>query len=69
MILRFGDIELDSDRYELRRKGEQVGVEPLVFDMLIHFATHPNTVFSRDDHHWCRVERADRIGCQGVKLY
>ncbi|TVT55350.1 MAG: hypothetical protein FHK82_08400 [Sedimenticola thiotaurini] len=49
MLLRFANIELDTDRYELRRRGERIAVEPLVFDLLIHFAQHPNTIFSRDD--------------------
>lgn len=49
MLLRFADIEMDTDRYELRRKGERIGVEPLVFDLLVHFVKHPNRVFSKDD--------------------
>ncbi|MDF1528227.1 MAG: hypothetical protein P1R74_03785 [Sedimenticola sp.] len=47
MQLRFANIELDTDRYELRRRGERIAVEPLVFDLLIHFARHPNMLFSR----------------------
>ncbi|TVO77878.1 winged helix-turn-helix domain-containing tetratricopeptide repeat protein [Sedimenticola selenatireducens] len=49
MIIRFADMEIDTERYELRRKGERIAIEPLVFDLLVHFVTHPNTVFSRDD--------------------
>ncbi|MCB1750680.1 MAG: winged helix-turn-helix domain-containing protein [Gammaproteobacteria bacterium] len=48
-MLRFADIEINTDRYELHRNGEQISVEPLVFDLLVHFAQHPNTLFSRDE--------------------
>nr|MCS5636892.1 winged helix-turn-helix domain-containing protein [Myxococcota bacterium] len=34
MALRFGECELDPERYELRRRGEVVHVEPKVFDVL-----------------------------------
>ena len=34
MALRFGECELDPERYELRRHGEVVHVEPKVFDVL-----------------------------------
>ncbi|MCU7842218.1 MAG: winged helix-turn-helix domain-containing protein [Candidatus Thiodiazotropha sp. (ex Monitilora ramsayi)] len=49
MILRFADIEINTDRYELRRNGELVDVEPLVFDLLVHFVKHVNTLFTRDE--------------------
>ena len=32
MILRFEDCELDTDRFELRRGGDTVPVEPQVFE-------------------------------------
>ncbi|PVV11755.1 MAG: hypothetical protein B6D77_06230 [gamma proteobacterium symbiont of Ctena orbiculata] len=49
MMLRFADFEIDTDRYELRRGGRPVTVEPMVFDLLLHFAEHPNTLFSREE--------------------
>lgn len=48
-MLSFADIEMDTERYLLIRKGERVKVEPLVFDLLVHFVKHPNEVISRDD--------------------
>ncbi len=35
MIFRFGAYEIDSGRYELRRNGESVPVEPKVLDVLL----------------------------------
>lgn len=49
MTLRFDDFELDPARYELRRLGELRRVEPMVFDLIEHFAHHPDRVFSRDE--------------------
>lgn len=49
MILTFGEFQLDSDRFELRRNGQLRKVEPKVFDLLAHFAKNPGRVFSRDD--------------------
>lgn len=49
MILTFGEFELDSDRFELRRNGRPRKVEAKVFDLLAHFAKNPGHVFSRDD--------------------
>ncbi|MCU7851534.1 MAG: winged helix-turn-helix domain-containing protein [Candidatus Thiodiazotropha sp. (ex Monitilora ramsayi)] len=48
-MLRFANIEIDNDRYELRRNGVKVEVEPLVFDLLVHFIKYPNTLFSREE--------------------
>ena len=36
MIFRFGDCEIDSGRYELRRAGAPVAIEPKVLDLLLH---------------------------------
>jgi DNA-binding winged helix-turn-helix (wHTH) protein/tetratricopeptide (TPR) repeat protein len=49
VILTFGEFELDSDRFELRRNGQPCKVEPKVFDLVAHFAKNPGRVFSRDD--------------------
>jgi pimeloyl-ACP methyl ester carboxylesterase/DNA-binding winged helix-turn-helix (wHTH) protein len=45
----FGDAELDTDRYELRRGGEPVHVEPQVFDVLMHLLEHRDRVVSKND--------------------
>ena len=49
MILAFGDCELDLDRYELRRAGLLVPIEPQVFDVLVHLASHPARVVSKEE--------------------
>lgn len=49
MVLRFGDFSIDTDAFELRRDGEPCEVEPLVFNLIAHFAAHPNRVLSRGD--------------------
>ena len=49
MILTFGEFQLDSDRFELRRNGQVCKVEPKVFDLMAHFASNPGRVLSRDD--------------------
>ena len=49
MILAFGDCELDLDRYELRRAGLLVPMEPQVFDVLVHLASHPDRVVSKEE--------------------
>ena len=48
MIYRFDDFELDSERYELRRSGENLHVEPQVFDLLLFLVLHRDEVVSRD---------------------
>ena len=46
MVLQFAEFEIDTARYQLRRNGEPVEVEPLVFDLLAYFASHPDQVLS-----------------------
>lgn len=46
---RFGDFEVDTDRYELRRDGNVQPVEPLVFDLIAYLVRNANRVVSRDD--------------------
>ncbi len=45
---RFDAFQLDTDQYELRRKGEPVHVEPLVFDLLKLFAANAGMLIDRD---------------------
>jgi pimeloyl-ACP methyl ester carboxylesterase/DNA-binding winged helix-turn-helix (wHTH) protein len=48
-VQRFGDLELDRDRYELRRGGARVAVEPQVFDVLVHLADHRERVVTKEE--------------------
>jgi len=55
MIFRFEDIELDSDRCELRRAGAVQKVEPQVFALLEFFFSNPDRMISKDElnqHIW-----------------
>ena len=55
MIVEFADIEIDCERFELRRNGEISAVEPLILELIIYLAKHPNQLFSKDDlvkHIW-----------------
>jgi DNA-binding winged helix-turn-helix (wHTH) protein/TolB-like protein len=45
----FGDHVLDTAHRELRRGGEQVAVEPQVFDLLIYLLQNRERVVSKDD--------------------
>jgi class 3 adenylate cyclase/DNA-binding winged helix-turn-helix (wHTH) protein len=47
MIYRFGDHELDLDRYELRRDGTVVELEPQVFDVLAYLVEHRDRVVTK----------------------
>ncbi len=49
MNIKFADIEIDHDRFELRRNGETIAVEPLILDLIIFLARHPGQLFSRDE--------------------
>ncbi len=45
----FSNIVIDTENFELRQNGAVISVEPQIFDLLLHFVSHPNQVFSRDD--------------------
>lgn len=40
MRLRFGPFELDPERFELRREGELVAIQPKVLELVIHLIRH-----------------------------
>lgn len=48
-MFRFGDYELDLDRYELRRGGEVVKTEPRVLELLGYLIKHRGRVVSKED--------------------
>jgi len=45
----FADVELDLDRYEIRRHGSAVPVEPQVFDVLAYLAARGDRVVSKEE--------------------
>jgi len=49
MKIRFGEFELDSRRYRLRRNGETIALRPKVFDLLIYLARHRERVVPREE--------------------
>ena len=49
MLYRFAQFDIDPDRFELRRDGILLPVEPLVFDLLVFLARNPNRVLSREE--------------------
>lgn len=49
MIYHFGEFELDIDKYELRRNGMAVHIEPLIFDLLTYLAKNPGRIITRDE--------------------
>lgn len=40
---------MDAEQYTLTKNGDAIGVEPMVFDLLLHFVQHPGQVFSMDE--------------------
>src|SRR5262245_42875914 len=48
-LFRFEDCELDVARFELRRHGEVVHVEPQVFDLLVHLVEHRDRVVTKTE--------------------
>src|SRR5215469_5013171 len=49
MRYQFGDFELSAERYELRRSGVVLIVEPLVFDLILFHSSRPGRVLSRNE--------------------
>jgi DNA-binding winged helix-turn-helix (wHTH) protein/tetratricopeptide (TPR) repeat protein len=48
-VMRFGDCELDLARFELRRGGRRVRVQPKVLDLLVYLIRHRERVVPRDE--------------------
>jgi predicted ATPase/DNA-binding winged helix-turn-helix (wHTH) protein len=48
-MLRFGDVEIDLDAFEIRRDGERVHVEPQVFDVVQYLVTHRDRMVSKEE--------------------
>ena len=49
VILRFAGHELDLQRFELRRAGKPITVEPQTFDVLAFLALHHDRVVTREE--------------------
>ena len=49
MTFQFGEFELSLERYELRRNGVVLHVEPLVFDLISVLAANPGRVVTREE--------------------
>ncbi|MGI9394396.1 MAG: winged helix-turn-helix domain-containing protein, partial [Boseongicola sp.] len=47
--MTFDDIEIDDVRFELRRSGEVVSVEPKVFDLILFLARNTNRLVTKDE--------------------
>ncbi|MEM6909500.1 MAG: winged helix-turn-helix domain-containing protein [Pseudomonadota bacterium] len=48
-VYRFEDFELDPAKFELRRSGSKVAVEPQVFSLLVYLAEHRDRLISKDE--------------------
>jgi DNA-binding response OmpR family regulator len=64
-VFRFGDFEVDFNRFELRRGGKPVDVTPIEFKLLAAFIQNRRSVLSRQqllDHVWGRdIYVTDRV--------
>ncbi|MEN8170120.1 MAG: winged helix-turn-helix domain-containing protein [Pseudomonadota bacterium] len=49
MLLTFGEYELDTELFELRRSGQPLQIEPQVFDLLVYLAQHRDRIISRQE--------------------
>ena len=49
MLWRIGPFELDGERFELRRDGAAVAVEPQVLSVLMHLIVHRDRLVTRDE--------------------
>ena len=49
MRYAFGDVAIDSDRFLIDCRGEQLQVQPQVFDVLVHLIEHRNRVVSKEE--------------------
>lgn len=49
MVYRFGEFEMAPDRYELRRRGRAVSLEPRVFEVLAYLVAQAGRVVTKDE--------------------
>ena len=48
-IFRFAGLELDTSRFQVRRAGKAVAVQPQVFDVLRYLVAHHDRIVSKDE--------------------
>ena len=48
-VMQFGDFKMDLDRYELLRSGEEIAVEPKVFDLIAYLAKNRRRTVGKDE--------------------
>ena len=48
-MIRFADCELNLDRIVLRRGGEEIRIEPQVFDVLAYLVQHRGTLVRKEE--------------------
>ncbi len=64
MIHAFGECELDDERFELRRRGKAVKLEPKVFDVLAYLVRHAERVVTKSellDAVWAGVNVSESV--------
>ena len=49
MVVRFGQVELDLQAFELRREGRPVHVEPQVFEVVRYLVTHRDRLVPKEE--------------------
>lgn len=49
MLLTFGEYDLDTDLFELRKASQACPLEPQVFDLLVYLAQHRDRIISRQE--------------------
>src|SRR5689334_16013784 len=49
MLFEFEEFELDLERYELRRAGKPVRLQPRVFDVLAYLVQHRGRIVGREE--------------------
>jgi DNA-binding winged helix-turn-helix (wHTH) protein len=63
VAVTFVDCELDQNRYELRRSGARVPLEPQAYAVLAYLIEHRDRVVSKEelmDHVWGGASSASR---------
>ena len=48
-VWRFGEFELDTQRYELRGNGAVIRVEPQVFDVMTHLVSNHERMVTKEE--------------------
>lgn len=48
-MIRFADITVDPQNFDVKSNGQSVDVEPLIFDLLLLLASNPGQVYSKDE--------------------